>query len=391
MRKWSIGAVVAVVIGGLAVIDGQSIVTSFDKLRATSTAADALVVSGGGQFSGLLQSAGAVPQLRLNETDESAGGRLWITMSNTGAYQVRAYDDAGADSNVALSITRSGHAIGQATWGATQHLSANGEAGAPVYSFSSDPDTGIYRPSSDQVGISTGGAPRATWSNTAQTSEVPILGPGGSAGAPTYSFSGAPTAGMYYSSGGVQIAVAGTASMYWGPRIINMTAQGAGIGVSGRLLTIGRNSTGDGAPGMLLMEDRAANNRYLFFDTSGRLRTGAVPNESTLDTLGTVVGDQTSSLDAKWLRGQPKDRDLLSAVLRTKVHRFTYKDGRYNGEMFTGIVTDESPWFAKDQGKALNEINGIGYLVGAVRELERRLAASEARVRALEARTVVGQ
>jgi hypothetical protein len=66
---------------------------------------------------------------------------------------------------------------------------------------------------------------------------------------------------------------------------------------------------------------------------------------------------------------------MLDAVLKTRVHRFKYRDGRYSGETFTGIVTDESPWFGKDRdathpsGKALNEINGLGYTVGAIQAL----------------------
>jgi hypothetical protein len=172
---------------------------------------------------------------------------------------------------------------------------------------------------------------------------------------------------------------------------INFQDTGAQIGTRVR---VGRNQAGTGAAGNLWLLERGGTARVLWAE-SGLLRihtAAPTTNNTTVShTAGTVVGDQTSFLASKDLHGQPKDRDLLSAVLRTKVHRFTYKDGRYNGEMFTGIVTDESPWFAKDQGKALNEINGLGYLVGAVRELERRLAASEARVRALEARTVVGQ
>jgi hypothetical protein len=41
-------------------------------------------------------------------------------------------------------------------------------------------------------------------------------------------------------------------------------------------------------------------------------------------------------------------------------------------------VTEFSPWFGMDRNRALNEINAVGHLVSAVRELTRRVEVLEA-------------
>src|SRR5690606_23285355 len=125
----------------------------------------------------------------------------------------------------------------------------------------------------------------------------------------------------------------------------------------GQGLNIGRNQDGNGAAATLRLTERNGTART-FWVENGLLRvhTGrpTEDNSTVSHTSGSVVGDQTSFLASKDLLGQPSDGDLLDAVLRTKVHHFRYKDGRYNSETFTGIVTDESPWFGKDRGRALN-------------------------------------
>lgn len=201
----------------------------------------------------------------------------------------------------------------------------------------------------------------------------------GSMASPSMTFANNTTSGFYRISNGF----VGWSGVLQG----NSVAAGTGT-VSGRQLMLGRNTSGSGAPGCLRMETRGGSLYSLYIDSSGILRRNsgpgddyACPTENNFHpSTGQVIGDQTSHLASKTLLRQRADDDAMLATVRaTPVYDFTYKDGRYDGETFTGIVTDFSPWIAKDHGQALNEINGFGYLIGAVRALATRLDALEAR------------
>jgi hypothetical protein len=77
------------------------------------------------------------------------------------------------------------------------HVGPAGAVGAPTYSFSGDPNTGVYSVGADTLGITTGGVLRLSASTTDITSTLVLLGPAGAVGAPTYSFSGDPNTGIY--------------------------------------------------------------------------------------------------------------------------------------------------------------------------------------------------
>jgi len=87
---------------------------------------------------------------------------------------------AAGDSGVAVSL-------GSGNWTVAQYQRANGSiiagfpngsAGAPSVYFASDTNTGLYRISSDTIGISVGGVLGATVSTAALTSAVQLIGLG---------------------------------------------------------------------------------------------------------------------------------------------------------------------------------------------------------------------
>lgn len=82
----------------------------------------------------------------------------------------------------------------------TQTIAVAGSAGAPSYSFSGDLNTGVYAVAADSVGVSAGGAVRLTVDTAAITGALPYLGSAGSAGAPSHSFSGDANTGLYSSA-----------------------------------------------------------------------------------------------------------------------------------------------------------------------------------------------
>lgn len=156
---------------------------------------------------------------------------------------------------------------------------------------------------------------------------------------------------------------------------------------TGRAIVIDRNNNGSTpAPGALTLREADGDSASIYADSSMilRVRSGAGPTSGQISG-GTVVGAQTSSLDAKNVLGEPEitglwDRIALGAA---SVRRFVYKSGAFDGEEFSGVVIDYAPHYGMDRdadhpaGKALNEINVMGDLLLAVSQLNERVAALE--------------
>ena|SRR3990167_8983652 len=178
--------------------------------------------------------------------------------------------------------------------------------------------------------------------------------------------------------------------------IVSLTAAALGTGaVVGRRLAIGRNTSGNGAASTLRHEVRGGTPVYLWADDAGlyRLHTAAPTedNSTVAHTAGTVIGDQSSSLDTKHVIGRFTDAPAaLAEILRTPLYRFIYRNGRYGHQEFVGLITDEAPIFGKDrdaahpQGKALNEITLHGYQMAAIKALAHQLTGLAGRVAQLE-------
>ena len=93
-----------------------------------------------------------------------------------------------------------------------QQRGGNGSAAAPTWSFVNSPNMGLFRNASAQLAVAFGGVQVATFASTNFDTTLNIRGPGGSAAAPSHSFSGAANNGMYnvdvgvlgFAAGGVQ-------------------------------------------------------------------------------------------------------------------------------------------------------------------------------------------
>lgn len=190
---------------------------------------------------------------------------------------------------------------------------------------------------------------------------------------------------------------------------ISLSAFDNGAG-TGRSVVIDRNTNASTpAPGAITFRESDGGASSIFPDDSGvlRIRNGAPPN-STQITAGTVVGAQTSSLDAKDVQGNAiSGNEALAFVQQTAqegIKRFVYKaktwvddDGNenvgtrpYDGEEFSGIIIDFAPRYGMDidsdhpAGKSLNIITAIGDLFLAVSYLAAQNAELQTRVSALE-------
>jgi hypothetical protein len=135
------------------------------------------------------------------------------------------------------------------------------------------------------------------------------------------------------------------------------------------------------------MRNRAGTDYSIWPDASGNLRINTALPTNALDGAGTVVGAQTSCLSSKDITGDPASIDDVLASVRQgaeAVRRFVYKSGSYNGEEFSGIVTDYAPRYGMDRdeehpaGRSLNVINAIGDMMIVLNDLVQRVAALEA-------------
>lgn len=125
---------------------------------------------------------------------------------------------------------------------------------------------------------------------------------------------------------------------------------------------------------------------------AGDLRIGTNPPAGAVsDTSGTVVGSQSSSRDAKNIEGPFTDyRSALDTIVRTNLYNFTSKTSGISGPKFVGLVTDESPRFGQDadeahpNGRALNVVNSIGYLMAAIKAQQADIEALRSEVARLK-------
>lgn len=167
---------------------------------------------------------------------------------------------------------------------------------------------------------------------------------------------------------------------------INFDTVDLGNGFPGPRIRIGGNNNAtNAASGSIILDDRAGNPKSFWVDASGNLRThSSSPTNFATDTSGVVVGSQSSSLDSKDVLGEFTDDDsALAAILATPLYDFVYKNRSFNGEKFTGIITDYAPIFGMDRdeshpaGKSLNDITGFGYTIAALKAVVRRLIEVE--------------
>jgi hypothetical protein len=150
-----------------------------------------------------------------------------VTMSNAGVNAIASGVIVDADINASAAIAGSklvaatGSVAGAVTTSAQTFagdktftgviLGPVGSAANPTFSFSSDPDTGVYRSGTNQVGVSSGGTVRLSVDGTDVTSTLPYVAPVGSASVPTYTFLGDTNTGVYQAAAdNITFATAGS-------------------------------------------------------------------------------------------------------------------------------------------------------------------------------------
>lgn len=328
------------------------------KVQIRSTASDALAVSGGivttAMTSTVVDAAtGTVPIVLTL-------GRTGATGSAISRGVAMAFSDANNPTLTAAIVGLRPNSA--ATYnGDLAFFLATGGAGTPATSIISGMTRRLTITSDGQVQFSDGtqAAPAVTWASE-------------------------PGTGLYKITNGFRMTVAGASIAEVQTASFSVLDRARGAGLPGQYLLIGRNTSGTGSPGVVYFVDGSGANRSLWVDTTGVLRIGGttIPVEGGSDTIGTVVGTQTSTRASKHILGQvnhlaPAAMDL---VRKTPIWAFTYKNGAFNRETFYGITTDDSPLFGMDAGKSFNPVNAFGASVLALQDVDRRVQDLEARL-----------
>lgn len=128
------------------------------------------------------------------------GFRFYMDGAPTAEAYMRFYrHDNSAIGNQVFYVTRTAAGIDF-----TEQVRAlNGTLAAPSFSFTNDPNTGMILSAADALGFVTGAGERVTISTSSVVSTLPVRGPNGSVGSPTFSFSNDTNTGIYSSSGDV--------------------------------------------------------------------------------------------------------------------------------------------------------------------------------------------
>ncbi len=107
---------------------------------------------------------------------------------------------------------------------------AAGTTGAPAWSYSADSDTGIYNPAANTLGLVVGSTEVINLSSVAQKNIVAFQGASGSVSAPSHSFIGATTMGLYISGvSNMGIAIGGANTAYFSPNALNISGASSGV------------------------------------------------------------------------------------------------------------------------------------------------------------------
>lgn len=165
-----------------------------------SVAADDLGFSTGGVQRLMISTTALTSTLSILGPDGTAAAPAFSFSSdpNTGIFQTGVADTLGVSTGGVVRVT-----LDTVNFVSTLPiLGPAGTAALPTFSFSADPNTGIYNSAADTLAFSTGGVVRQTLSTTTLTSTLPERGPDGTAAAPSYSFTSETNTGMYRSAAG---------------------------------------------------------------------------------------------------------------------------------------------------------------------------------------------
>lgn len=199
--------------------DNNMNVTATGTLTLTSGVASQIILDSGG---GAVITSGqnlvttnifSPTSFDITTIGGSVSASASTSLSLTGATSASM---TASGSNLSLTATASDIVLSAPAGTITSdapHRNAAGSAGVPSYSFVSDTNSGMFSSAADVLGLSTGGSSRVLVSNSSLTSSVQNLSISGTSAAPSYSFSSDPDSGIFSSSANAVGIAAGGGSI----------------------------------------------------------------------------------------------------------------------------------------------------------------------------------
>jgi len=226
---------------------------------------------------------------------------------------------------------------------------ASGSAAAPTFTFDSDTNTGMYRDAADSLSFSTGGTQRLDIDSGGIKGKLAFQAPYGSASAPSHSFDGDTNIGMYrYSSNRIGFGIAGT----W-----------RAIVDSGGILVNGSVESGYGSSGAPTHTFNGDNNTGMYrhasdkigFSTAGSFRAYI---SSTYFYLYPRILQDSSNSDAIILQSNTNTVGSLSKWVQINNNSGTRQGftGMYNGNMY--LWADVGAALIQAGGASCSYMNG---------------------------------
>jgi hypothetical protein len=175
-----------------------------------------------------------------------------------------------------------------------------------------------------------------------------------------------------------------------------VVATDRGSGTVAEAVQLGRNSNGSGSAGVLIFEELAGTEQFVWVDDAGALEiatAGPQPDGTPSDTSGTVVGTQTSYRASKDILGVFTDHDAaLRYILDTPLYTWRYREGYYQdtGRTFVGPVSEESPGLMMlatpehPTGRAFNPVTAWGLSAASIKALYDRLERQAQQIERLD-------
>ena len=316
-------------------------------------------------------------------------GQMWIdddTPSGT-IWTLNMYDGS-ASISMALIDTSNDWVI---------PLLGAGDPTVPSLSFAGDTNTGIYRPTSDALAVTTGGAERVRFADAACTMQTGVQllldDSTTSASAPALAFDGDPNTGIYRTGADALAITTG------GTQRVSVSSTGlVGIGAptveaalnTSKLYSEGLSTfqqTANGAAAMVVVHNFAGSQTFVQFNQGGAPSTAV----GSISVSGGVTAYNTTS-DGR-LKDNPRVIEHVGSVIDAiRPVEFEWKDGSGTGHGFIAqelhaiypeAVTPGDPDFESDPVNKrpwmIDYSKIVPYLVAEVQDLRRRVAALEQR------------
>lgn len=191
---------------------------------------------------------------------------------------------------------------------------------------------------------------------------------------------------------------------------LGLLSMAGGTGRGGGQLIAGRNTSGSGASGCILITGLGGASNYLWVDGSaapGMLRISNTINledgGTTSDLHGTIVGTQTSTrrskepLSGDWATSHTRiaPSDAFAAMIAAPVFDYYKSNRSYGGTLFTNTTIDDAPWIGMDpdelnpDGRSFNPETFAGYTMLGFRHVDARVAALEATLTQLKQQSAI--